>query len=558
MAQAQARAVAAMPLIGMGDFGARLAGAGGSAAGANATAALFGQGYGLQPSYGGNSFTLGLPGAGSGSPPRYNPFLSGITGFADRAGRGTTDPGAAPRGAERFTAFVDRAAQAWDAALGGSPTHTPPHLAGAGFGNRYGSPSYSGNPFVLGLLGGQSARDAAAAKADINATQALFGTGYGWPSRSDPTTRAETARLAAEWSGGLFGSGRATTAWPPRGRGSGVTDAATSSFGTRYPPWRFDMAQNPYLSGRLGADLGLGGLGAGRETAGWPPRGRGPAGFAARDARGGIWPSLSGPPDGATLSAGTEGWGRETTAWPPRGRGGAGMAESPWLGVPPSLAASGYGPYAGLFNYPNRWLDRPRSKLPNSTLPEPGAVFREEIAKLENPGFETIQELYSKRYGYDPDAAENEGKGQPGVYQITKTQKQQIGAMDESGNWNPDYYPGISSRKDYLDNRFAQERIFHDVMRDYDDQLMCKGAYDFLGENIVGLKDAITVTDAGLLAAAHRQGPEKVRQYLQRQQDNGWNTRKWINLMDWVAPSDAAKFRSIETRLRLLQNVPYN
>ena len=138
------------------------------------------------------------------------------------------------------------------------------------------------------------------------------------------------------------------------------------------------------------------------------------------------------------------------------------------------------------------------------------------------------------------------------------TELHQLGAIDAEGNWNPDYYPGIDSRKEFLNNPTAQQRVFHDAMRDYDRQLRSNRAYDFLGENIVGLKDAITITDAGLLAAAHRQGAAKVRQYLQRQQDNGWNTRKWINLMDWVAPSEAAKFRSIETRLRLFQNVPYN
>ncbi len=69
-----------MPLTGTGDFGASLAEAGET--GASATPALFGHGYGLRPSYGGNSFTLGLPGGGSGSRPSYggNSFTLGLAG----------------------------------------------------------------------------------------------------------------------------------------------------------------------------------------------------------------------------------------------------------------------------------------------------------------------------------------------------------------------------------------------------------------------------------------------------------------------------------------------
>ena len=114
-AAAKAQAVAAMPPIGMGNFGASPGGAGGGTAGANATAALFGNPYGSRPSY------------------VDRPFLRGIFGFADRAGGSYTDPGAGSGNSGSFSAFVDRAAQNWDAALGGSTTRTPPHLVNAGF-----------------------------------------------------------------------------------------------------------------------------------------------------------------------------------------------------------------------------------------------------------------------------------------------------------------------------------------------------------------------------------------------------------------------------------------
>ena len=144
--------------------------------GANATAALFGSGLGSRPSYGGNSFTLGLPGGG-------------------RAG----EPGA------RYAQAVRQSGDALLAILkGASPTA----------------------PYDRALR--QSARDAAKAKAEIGATQALFDA-YGPAARHDPAPRA--ARLAAELG-------------VPLGVG-GTADRGT--------PWRrFGMAENPYLLGQLG------------------------------------------------------------------------------------------------------------------------------------------------------------------------------------------------------------------------------------------------------------------------------------------------------------------
>ena len=229
--------------------------------------------------------------------------------------------------------------------------------------------------------------------------------------------------------------------------------------------------------------------------------------------------------------------------------------ESPWLGVPPSLAARGYGPYAGLFNYPNRWLDLPRSKLPGSTLPESGADFRARIAMLEWPGVKHVHQLHTK-YDYDPE--ENDGKGQHGLYQLTQGQQFQMGATDAEGNWNPGYYPGISSHTEFLNDPIAQQRVFHDAMRHYDSQLSSKGAYDFLGQTITGLEGNIVISEAGLLGAAHRQGAGATRDYLRHQERYGNVTENWINDRGKVSADDAEAFRRVERRLRLLQKTPYN
>ena len=150
VAQAQTRAVAAMPLIGMGGLGASPAAAGATAA--NATAAPFGNRYGRPPSHG------------------SNPFLRGITGFADGAGGGYADPGA------RFEGAVGQAGNAFLAILkGASPTA----------------------PYDQVLR--HSAREAAAAKAEIGATQALFDA-YMPAPRHD--ARAAAARLGVPLGAG--------------------------------------------------------------------------------------------------------------------------------------------------------------------------------------------------------------------------------------------------------------------------------------------------------------------------------------------------------------------
>ena len=238
----------------------------------------------------------------------------------------------------------------------------------------------------------RSARAVAAAKANLSASSLLF-TGYDLPSRQDTAT----ARLANNLGFGHYVTGREPIGWPPRGRGGAANAGPMMDAASRILAAR-SRSRNAAAAGAVRNSLMLGGSAGGRYD-----------------------PSL--------------------------------MPQSPWAGVPPSLAADGYGPYRGLTTRRSRWLDFPRTKYPNSTLPEPGALFRDAVARLENPGFDTIQELYSARYGYDPD--DNEGKGQPGVYQITEGEKRQIGAFDEGGNWNPDYYPGVSSREDYLGNRFA-------------------------------------------------------------------------------------------------------
>ena len=180
---------------------------------------------------------------GAGARPSYggNPFLLGHTGGAYAGGR-YTDPGV------RYKQAMGQGANALLGVLSAPGGDAPDGLHRRALR--------------------RSARDMAAAKADLEAEMSLTFTGYGpLSSRSDPATRAEAARLARKLGFGPLDSGRATSAWPPRARGSGsaarTSDAggAVSSFGVGTPRWRFGMAENPYLSGQTpgGASSALSG-----------------------------------------------------------------------------------------------------------------------------------------------------------------------------------------------------------------------------------------------------------------------------------------------------------
>ena len=78
-----------------------------------------------------------------------------------------------------------------------------------------------------------------------------------------------------------------------------------------------------------------------------------------------------------------------------------------------------------------------------------------------------------------------------------------------------------------------------------------------VGQKIEGIKAPITVTEGGLAAAAHRAGPDGVRQYLDRLERNGWKSD--INEMPEGSDKERRekdKLHAIETRLREFERVP--
>jgi hypothetical protein len=75
---------------------------------------------------------------------------------------------------------------------------------------------------------------------------------------------------------------------------------------------------------------------------------------------------------------------------------------------------------------------------------------------------------------------------------------------------------GVYSRAEFLADPEAPEKALTGYLSDLDRQLRANGAFAHIGETIDGLKARFPVTRAGIIAAAHREGPTATRDYLSR------------------------------------------
>jgi hypothetical protein len=138
-----------------------------------------------------------------------------------------------------------------------------------------------------------------------------------------------------------------------------------------------------------------------------------------------------------------------------------------------------------------------------------------------------------------------------GRYQLTKIARKQIGIEDENGKPTGKY--GIHNREDFLNNPTAQEKAFADYMKDNKRLLKSNGALGRAGQKIEGIKGKITITESGLLAAAHREGATAVKRYLVHQEAHGWES----NFSD-LDKKPRQTFLRVETRLREFEGIPHD
>ncbi len=163
---------------------------------------------------------------------------------------------------------------------------------------------------------------------------------------------------------------------------------------------------------------------------------------------------------------------------------------------------------------------------------------------------------------------EASNNGAYGRYQMRVPALRDAGLIDARGNWTGKH--GVKSPEDFLRNPEAQERAFADFMARTEGYVRKGDLPKHIGREIEGVQDKFRITEAGLLAAAHRQGAGMVDQYLEYQGRNQWKSGKFDRIPDDISqkiaelqrglpnPQPAGDvLRSIETRLREFSGIPY-
>lgn len=180
----------------------------------------------------------------------------------------------------------------------------------------------------------------------------------------------------------------------------------------------------------------------------------------------------------------------------------------------------------------------------------------------------TLHEKESLDGGTDGYEAENDGAY--GRYQMRVPALKDAGLIDANGNWTGKY--GLRSFDEFKRSPRAQERAFADFMQRTEDHVRRADLPKHVGREIDGVKARFPVTEAGLLAAAHRQGTGMVKAYFDFKNATGWAKSDFkaipgkieaavAKMQEKLKPEDrqsaATILSSVETRLREFSNIRY-
>jgi hypothetical protein len=188
-----------------------------------------------------------------------------------------------------------------------------------------------------------------------------------------------------------------------------------------------------------------------------------------------------------------------------------------------------------------------RDPWPDSPVP---AEFRNEIAERESRG--------RGNHGY---SAVNRRPNQLpvlGRYQLAGPAQIQIGLRHADGSWNAENAFGARTEQEFLNDPHTQERALAAYIRDNERQLQRRGAYSFIGREFIGIHgERITITEAGLAAAAHRAGATEVMGFLRELQARNSETNEWRSYPERLNRDKIEAYSTIETRLREFQRGTY-
>jgi hypothetical protein len=178
---------------------------------------------------------------------------------------------------------------------------------------------------------------------------------------------------------------------------------------------------------------------------------------------------------------------------------------------------------------------------PRAQVNPASVAFRAGIARLES----------------GPDGARGGGHGMRnpssgalGRYQMLPLALRDIGWQDASGAWTETAARhGVRSEAEFLASPAAQEAAMDAFLHRAEAQLSRNGSLARAGGQVTGLDGAaVKLTEAGLVAAAHRRGAQSVARYLAHRSGSPDVA---------LSPAERQAFAAVERRLRDFAEVPY-
>jgi hypothetical protein len=189
-----------------------------------------------------------------------------------------------------------------------------------------------------------------------------------------------------------------------------------------------------------------------------------------------------------------------------------------------------------------------RAQAPFDVQPRPAALARGVNLRAGEDTFRSrIAALESAGSGW---SARNAGSGALGRYQFLPVALRDIGWQDSGGAWTERAAAmGVRSEADFLASPAAQEAAMGQYLQRTERQLAASGALGVAGRTLTGTDgQPLAITEAGLVAAAHRRGAGAVARWLEHR----------IRTPDAPVPeSSRAAFANVEQRLRAFSDVSY-
>lgn len=170
----------------------------------------------------------------------------------------------------------------------------------------------------------------------------------------------------------------------------------------------------------------------------------------------------------------------------------------------------------------------------------PNPEFRQRIAQAE-------RSAEQPRDGY---GVRNPRSGALGRYQFLPNSLLDLGWKTAEGRWTPlAERHGVQSEADFLANPAAQEAAMSHFLRRVEVQLERNGVMTRQGSAVRGLNgEEITLTEGGLVAAAHRRGAGMLARYLAHRMNTPEAT---------LSARERAAFQAVERRLQDFGQVAY-